>query len=190
MGKETERLRNLYNLSHVKRWSIVPTTRTEHVAEHSFRVAVLSDFMADRLEGVRLDRLWLIRSALTHDLDECFTGDIPSPAKRILQRKDDVLAMIEKEMIPTDDITPDDKGRECFIVKIADLLDALWSVRMYGLAPYSVHVTNRLEEAIYKKAEGGPIYGLDNFDEVLEEVHKAILSPESLVPPWMKPGAF
>ena len=86
-----ERLR----ASHVKRWHIVNTIRTQNVAEHSFNVAIIADELQHRLiEAFGTDilppvyhrdrMLWerdVLMIALTHDLDEVFTGDIPASVK-------------------------------------------------------------------------------------------------------------
>lgn len=73
--------RDLRTLSFVPRWVITRNIHTQSVAEHSFYVAVYAGQLAEYLdfEGNMGD---LYHAALWHDAEECFTGDIPGPAKR------------------------------------------------------------------------------------------------------------
>ncbi len=50
--------------------------RHESVAEHSWRLALMADWLRDDFPGLDMDRV--IRMCLIHDLGEAFTGDIPS----------------------------------------------------------------------------------------------------------------
>lgn len=52
----------------------IPPDQTESVADHSFRVAVLTWLASSEVEG--LDRNRAIKLALLHDLAESITGDI------------------------------------------------------------------------------------------------------------------
>jgi len=184
------RLRNLINLSHVKRWGIVPTLHQESVAEHSFRVAAISEYLADELAASNpdIDRLGLLRMALTHDLEECYTGDIPAPAKRlfdnhgILDRAMESLNEFETE-------AQENHARERFIVKVSDLLDALWSMRVFGIAPYSTQIVERITNALEaKKGEAVKVgFGRNEFGVAMMQAVFMLTQEKLLVPPWMKP---
>lgn len=50
--------------------------RRESVAEHSWRLALLSFFLRDEFPQLDMDKV--MKMCLIHDLGECFTGDIPS----------------------------------------------------------------------------------------------------------------
>ena len=65
--------------------------RPESVAEHSWRIALMSFFLRDEFPDVDMDKV--MRMCLIHDLGECFTGDIPSFNKTAADEKheDDVL---------------------------------------------------------------------------------------------------
>ena len=54
-------------------------SRTESVAEHSWRVSLMAFLL--RHEFPELDTDKVIRMCLVHDLGECFTGDIPTFVK-------------------------------------------------------------------------------------------------------------
>ncbi len=53
--------------------------RTESVAEHTWRLALMALLLADELGA---DPLRLIGICLVHDLAEALTGDLPAPAPR------------------------------------------------------------------------------------------------------------
>ena len=65
----------------------------ESVADHSFRVALLTLVLAD-LKG--LDALKAVRMALIHDLGEAETGDL-TPARRRLTPR--ALAMLRRPLL-------------------------------------------------------------------------------------------
>jgi len=50
--------------------------RTESVAEHSWRTALMAFLLKDEFPEIDMDKV--IGMCLIHDLGECFTGDIPT----------------------------------------------------------------------------------------------------------------
>lgn len=50
--------------------------RTESVAEHSWRVALMAFLLKDEFADLDVNRVMAM--CLIHDLGECFTGDIPT----------------------------------------------------------------------------------------------------------------
>ena len=50
--------------------------RTESVAEHSWRIALMAFLLRHEFPDVNIDRV--VDMCLIHDLGECFTGDIPT----------------------------------------------------------------------------------------------------------------
>lgn len=89
--------RELRDLAYVPRWSIVRVAKTQSVAEHSFYTAVYTIQLA-RL--IRWEANWtgLLEMALWHDVEECFTGDMPGPVKHRLYGNT-AKAEIEKMML-------------------------------------------------------------------------------------------
>jgi 5'-deoxynucleotidase YfbR-like HD superfamily hydrolase len=84
------------NLADIGRWSIVRTIRYQSVATHSYYVALMMPRLL-RQYGIDDPALLLLATeyALSHDMSEVLTGDVPTPAKkRILSGTFDVL---EKE---------------------------------------------------------------------------------------------
>lgn len=81
----SKRVRRLRRLSTVRRWAVLPTIRTQSVAEHSFHVAHIALWLLEKLPGVDAEPFpaaferTLLYYALIHDETEAITGDIPSP---------------------------------------------------------------------------------------------------------------
>lgn len=63
----------------VRRYHTVDTIAPQSVAEHSYGVAWLVYLLSGETPSVAL-----LMAALSHDIAECVTGDIPAPAKRSL----------------------------------------------------------------------------------------------------------
>jgi hypothetical protein len=98
--------------SSVKRWHIVDTARDQTLAEHQWNVTMISLELCDVLEFKSWRPLVTIL-ALEHDIEEVCLGDIPSPAK-----PDKIW---EKKWSPEK------------IVRVADIIEALWFIRQFGL---------------------------------------------------------
>lgn len=65
---------------HVRRYHTLPTLTMETVGHHSFIVA----WLATLLCPTTTPSATLLLAALQHDIAECHTGDLPAPAKRVL----------------------------------------------------------------------------------------------------------
>ena len=80
-----EDLRRLFHLCIVPRWGVVEMTRSQSVAEHSFKVIALARFIGKKFEtilGSPLDWEYLLTRAMHHDSYEAISGDIPQPYKK------------------------------------------------------------------------------------------------------------
>lgn len=68
---------SIKRLAHVNRYSSLPVSRRENVAEHTAFVSLFCLIIAKDLEakGYNVDRAKLLTSALLHDLDESLSGD-------------------------------------------------------------------------------------------------------------------
>lgn len=74
----------MYRLRAINRWSLMRSTSTENVAEHSYHVAILAHILCEignQLYGKQLQADRAATLALFHDATEVFTGDIPTPVK-------------------------------------------------------------------------------------------------------------
>lgn len=117
-------IRQKLRASHVKRWHIVETSKRQSVAEHSFNVILFAQHIA-QLEGI--DPTSLVLYAVQHDLDEVVTGDVPTPVK---------IAVTGRKLTVA--------NRVAELVKIADYLDAIHFLAMYGIGAHAKLVRNEL----------------------------------------------
>lgn len=125
--------------AHVTRWHIVKTAANQSLAEHQFMVAMIALELFDRMVGVRDDEdftMKIVMLALFHDMPETRTGDIPTPAKRMIRElmthdpsaPDNIFKMIDAELMPMIPyINKPISAPAADFVKIADLIaDAWW----------------------------------------------------------------
>lgn len=160
-------------LSHVPRWVIVPTVRTQSVAEHSFNVAMIVQEILTRCpevvvtHGIRREAvLWY---ALVHDIDESVTGDIPGIAKRWMRSKRDIPDLVPDT--PSAGVTLD----EMRIVKLADVIDAYTWIKVNGIGQHACEAAQWLKDhKLYKALDecGGVI---DNQGQILDLITNIVL---------------
>lgn len=74
--------RNALWLDRVPRWSVIDTLRQQNVAEHSYRVMAIVDFIISKHKATS-DSFYakVMRCALFHDAHEAIDGDMPSNRK-------------------------------------------------------------------------------------------------------------
>ncbi len=115
-------LRELLTLSNVPRWAIIDTIKKQTVAEHTFRVMAIAKYICDEYG---LDPEPILLMALTHDIDEAHSGDIPTPYKSNTTRPDTINFRA---------------------VKLADYIEAIIFLDRYGINAC------RVRDEIYNKA--------------------------------------
>lgn len=121
-------------LASVPRWSIIPTIKTNDVASHSFFVSVYAYQIARMInwQGPMDVLLW---RSISHDIEECITGDIVGLVKRAItdeDKMDKYIAGKMKEKLPfiedgsiTTQLVEEQINS---ILKLADRMDALFFV--------------------------------------------------------------
>lgn len=82
----------LGNLKKLKRtgWVLRGVPNPESIADHSFRVALITFFLADELKkrGVEINPDKAVRIALLHDIGEARITDIPQPALKYVDKSE------------------------------------------------------------------------------------------------------
>lgn len=144
-------LMNALKLSHVPRWSIVDTFKTQYVSDHTYRVQVIALYLIEELQ-IRMHGDTLLKKILFHDIDEAETGDIPTTCKK---RNPDFIG---------------DTSVERAVIKLADTIEAhIWLTR-YGVQPHNVEhpPLERIEQFVMH------LTALLRSDQVGEVVNKII----------------
>jgi len=150
--------RELRDLAFVPRWAIARVIHRQSVAEHSFFTAIYTYQIMQLLD--KSPSMQLIMGALLHDLEECFTSDIPGPTKRAIVDKSKKDPFLNQELTARFDINtlPHDYSRDIdFIpfINVASLLDeVLYLAGEYQMGNESISYLydnsfTRLKEAWY-----------------------------------------
>ena len=125
--------------SEVKRYHTVRTLTTETVGHHSHGVAMLCLLLRPDAS------VHLLTAALYHDLAECITGDIPSPAKRLYGIGTQVSDLEDKLLSDHGVAMPGLYPVEQRVLKLADIAQgALFCAR-------EVELGNRKMSLIYAR---------------------------------------
>lgn len=137
------------DLNVVPRWGILRLTRQQNVAEHSYFVTLYTVAVCDLLNLSEATRDLAVRHALTHDLPETMSGDIPAPWKK--------LAGGDGETPALSGILSQRFGADCHVV---------------GIVPAVVMVADLYEAAMFLAGEVavGNQSVLDVLDHLLERL--------------------
>lgn len=153
---------------HVKRWTLVATDAESNVASHSFNVAVIAIAIWQAMYNkIHISESELCYHALLHDVDEVFTGDIPTPTKVALRKN----GVEPNALFPGqgEDRPPEEMYR---IIKLADLIDNWFFISQHGsgvrAALAAEEVRTRLDDAI----EAAPTDLRDAATRVLDYIER------------------
>ena len=112
-------VRTLFDGSAVKRFHTIPTVTENTVGQHSHGVAMFCVLLEGGQPSAKL-----LMKALTHDMAEQYTGDVPSPAKRALGIRKE-FGEVEEQLLETVDFSFDVTPREEVVLKLADCADGM-----------------------------------------------------------------
>ncbi len=145
-------IQEILRAEHVMRWTVVATTRQQSLAEHLFNSAMIareivlrmlepkSDFEARPDDYVPTDvtLVKVIYAALIHDLEEIFTADIPTPAKRRMQRVHPHIMELAGAGygMSAGSLSEDEK----LVIELADKIEAWWFMHEYHANTHAVQV--------------------------------------------------
>ena len=123
-------------LSYVDRYTSIPVSFKENVAEHSFWVAIYSSMIHEEIDGSEYFLAPILSHALVHDVVECISGDLvrtfkysTPELKKAVDAAEDKLShgfpdLLKKVMaLPWQSIqNPDDVAYVKAVVKTADFV--------------------------------------------------------------------
>ena len=141
---ESRAIEAITRFASVKRWHMIDTTKTQSVAEHSANVALLARYIAATAPGVYFGNPASVAGyALVHDLEEVFTGDIPTLTKRMLSGVRELEVQVMPRVFLTDHAGPESVAP---LVKLCDLADAIRFIRIYGIGAEAAWARQGLEQ--------------------------------------------
>lgn len=155
--------RDLMRAQYVNRWQIVPTSRPQNVAQHSWAVAMLAmDLWCRRTGGqpgeaatdVELGKIAVM--ALWHDAPEVFTGDVNTPTKIYLEaafrlnRLEMTAGRDYVNAVAAGDTSDDEHDLLIKAVKIADFLEAMYWLMEHGEGHYANNQLHGLNERFHR----------------------------------------
>jgi len=149
--------------------------RTESVAEHSWRISLMAMLLTREFPEADMDKV--VKMCLIHDLGECFTGDIPTFAKKEADRiKEDDLLGEWVSTLPAEvsadisELYTEMNAMQTVEAKIYKALDKLEALIQHNESPLDTWSENEYEL--------NKTYGFDAaaFSEKLTELRKEILS--------------
>lgn len=141
-------IETVMRMNHVKRWHMIDTTRQQTLAEHSCNVAMLAMLCARRAPGMYFgDPMAVSALALVHDVGEVFTGDVPTPTKRMNPMLASMLGELEDQHTSFDFLYPC-PGKSQWLIKVCDLADGIRFIREHGIGDIAKHATIGLEKQL------------------------------------------
>lgn len=137
---------------HVKRWSLCALTADSNVASHSFNVAILSVAIYQRVFPDDVAGMHNIcYMAMLHDIEEVFTGDIPTPTKTLM-RDNGVCPRALFGEYEEFAIAPDAKT----VMKLADLIDNWYFISQHGVGVRARIATNEVRDRLIRAISDAP----------------------------------
>jgi len=151
-------LADLARSGHVTRWHSVRTSRNQTLAEHHYMVTRISNKLAKEILGPDLKDshlLQIMEYASLHDTPELLMGDLPSPLKQHIDHiteGENPIDAIEAEIAPwLVRMKREMRKEHLYIVKLADIIDALVFITIEGLGEHAKQVIHILEGMLAEK---------------------------------------
>lgn len=185
-------IETIMRMSSVKRWHMIDTRRVQTLAEHSANVALLGWYIAITSPSAFFPHPAMAIAGLLHDLDEAYTGDMPTPTKAALGK--DSLQALSARLLPkvfTEQITPECK----LLLKLCDLADGIRFVRLNGVDVTSIHarvgVENQLSDHLTQAAKEWPTPVVEHvLNQVLMYAYEESFETGNYVAPMGIPAAI
>lgn len=171
---------SIHSLSHQLRYAGMHAGHRENVAEHSFYVAVIADWIVSDLCIDNVDADKVMRMAIYHDVEEAYTGDIVTPVKyRSNSLRDEwdklSLQLLEEGLEHDFRLTP------AFSARIQDTHVQYESEKMITVEGQIVKFADMLQSFIYlvRELKGGNQHAHTVLTEVVSNMH-ALFDPHEL----------
>lgn len=144
-------LKPLLTLSHVPRWGIIDTIKPQSVADHHYRVAVICLCLSDEVAvkyKVNFDKGKILQDAITHDIEEAITSDLPAPFKAELKSLlgDSYYRLIPNQIVSSMKLRQEDESPETLLVKVADITESIIFVSRYAIK--GKHIVDKLYQSL------------------------------------------
>ena len=170
----TKHLHRGWHLQHVPRWTTLKGVNPQSVAEHSYRVAVVTQWLAEGAVSFNTEQAAsALRYALNHDMDEAVYSDIPAPLRGTkVAAKDEVsgVSLVASSYV---------RG----VVKCADLLEAIGHLLESNYHDDSVILDLTMEfEANWQDLGDKARYPSSH---VLRQFEKMVVGPDPIVQ-WLR----
>lgn len=148
-GPERHPVETVMRMHSVKRWHMIDTTRQQTLAEHSANVGLLAMMVARTAPINFFDPYTIVGAvALCHDIEEAFTGDIPTHTKRYLTGLDALEEEVRHRVF-----TVPCNVNTAMLVKICDLADGIRFIRLHGVDMTAAHAQEGLEDQLIAKMD-------------------------------------
>ena len=144
----------LARTSHIKRWTIINTTKEQNLAEHQYNVTVIAMRLFINDVGEEPSARF-IAAAMFHDACEIRYGDIPTPGKNFIRMSGtgadggDIFKYMDAAIMPA---TPFVRGElsalEAVYIKLADLIEAAWWINENGAGHHARVVADKCWRAV------------------------------------------
>jgi 5'-deoxynucleotidase len=157
--------RDVYRASEVSRWHIVNTSRQQTVAEHMWLVAMTYVEICKRM-GFQVDPQTVL-DLMEHDLPETRTGDIPTPAKRLIRSKGPALDELEAEFEPLNGgVFPEDHklwlnavdAKHRIMADLSDIFEAYVFITHHGIGPHAKDVADKIKKNMHEIVNKYPLF--------------------------------
>lgn len=142
----------------VKRWHMIDTTRQQTIAEHSANVAALTYLIAMKAPAAFFGPPEVsVVYALSHDMAETLTGDMPSITKNFADIRSH-LDKLEQSVIPLMWRIPVHDNIK-LMVKLCDLADGIRFIRLHGVDMTARHAKDGIERQFQERIKQADIRG-------------------------------
>lgn len=178
-------METILRMAAVKRWHMIATNRTQSLAEHTANVALLGWHIALTSPGMYFEPASLAIAGLMHDLEEVYTGDMPTPTKLAIGK--DVFDQFANSVLPAP-LKVGKTRRTSLLLKVCDLVDGIRFVRLHGTDASAEHARRGVEQQLLERLREAdaewPVVVVDHvIKKVLMYAYEESLQTRNLIAP-------